>query len=54
MAANVTLTGTIVFDVLLSLVKDIGVEVLDLQFESLAAFVGPYVTNIIDRSFNTA
>ena len=26
---------------------------LDLQFENLAAFVGPYVTNIIDRSFNT-
>ena len=41
------------FDVLLSLVKDIGVEGLDLQFENLAAFVGPDVTNFIDRSFNT-
>lgn len=52
MAADVTLPGTVVFDILITLIRELGVATLDKHFQSLEAFVAPYVTSIIDRRFN--
>ena len=52
MASDVTLTGTVVFDILISLVEELGVDVLDKKFQSIEEFVGPYVRKVADRKIN--
>ena len=52
MAADVTLPGTVVFDLIITLISELGVATLDQHYESLEEFVAPYVINIIDRRFN--
>ena len=52
MAADVTLPGTVVFNILITLIMELGVATLDKHFQSLEAFVAPYVTRVIDRRFN--
>ena len=52
MAADVTLPGTVVFDTLICLVLEIGVDYLDKVYTDLEEFVRPYVSNIEDRLWN--
>ena len=52
MAADVTLPGTVVFEIIINLIRELGVATLDQQYENLEEFVAPHVINIIDRIFN--
>ena len=52
MAADVTLPGTVMFEIIINLIRELGVATLDQQYENLEEFVAPHVINIIDRTFN--
>ena len=53
MSSDVTLPGTVVFDILITLVhEELGVAILDKQFKNIEEFVAPYVSRLIDRSIN--
>ena len=52
MAGDVTLAGTVVFDIIVNLIEELGVAVLDSPFESLEEFVSPYFSRLVDRSIN--
>ena len=52
MSSDVSLTGTVVFDIFIAIVLEIGVKVLDEKFNSFGEFIGPYVENVIDRTWD--
>ena len=54
MASDVTLAGTIVFDIMISLIMQLGLEVLDNSYKNILEFVTPYFVNIIDRKIDQA
>ena len=52
MSSDVSLAGTVVFDIIIAIVLEVGVEVLDKKFASFREFIGPYVENVIDRTWD--
>ena len=52
MSSDVTLAGTIVFDIIVVLVMELGLDVLDNKYKNLMEFVSQYMTRIMDRKFN--
>ena len=52
MSSDVTLAGTIVFDIIVVLVMELGLDVLDNKYKNLMEFVSQYITRIMDRKFN--
>ena len=52
MAGDVTMTGTVVFDLILTLIMELGVHVLDVEFEGLEQFMAPFMNRLEDREWN--
>ena len=52
MSSDVTLAGTIVFDIIVVLVMELGLKVLDNKYKNLEEFVSPYIMRILDRKFD--
>ena len=53
MSSDVSLPGTVVFDIIIAIVLEVGVKVLDEKFNSFREFIWPYVENVIDRTWDT-
>ena len=52
MSSDVSLPGTVVFDIIIAIVLEVGVQVLDEKFNSFREFIWPYVENVIDRTWD--
>ena len=52
MAGDVTMTGTVVFDLIVTLIMEIGVHVLDEEYSGLEEFMIPHMTRLEDREWN--
>ena len=52
MTSDVTLAGTIAFDIIVVLVMELGLDVLDNKYKNLEEFVTPYIMRILDRKFD--
>ena len=46
------MTGTVVFDLIVTLILELGVHVLETEYEGLDEFMAPYMIRLEDREWN--